>query len=131
VIFAFSVFSHLTERCTSSGSRVRPGAPARGSLIVTTRSGIHPRRAAIREQENDLTSVSNSTHRTVGARSALLGHPGCLERYDTGEYCCDPIGAGEDLPSANYGETAIPFAYVQRRWGRISASSSSSTPYPE
>lgn len=119
VIFAFSVFSHLTEEVhlqwLAEFARVlRPG----GSLIVTTRErDFILDCAAIREQENDLTSVSKFRRiGTVGARSAFLDTQGALERYDAGEYCCDPIGAGEDLPSATYGETAIPFAYVQRRW---------------
>jgi len=119
VIFAFSVFSHLTEDVhlqwlAEFARLIRPG----GSLIVTTRErGFILECAAIREQEQDLGAVSElRSIGTTSARSAFLDTQTALERYDAGEYCCDPIGAGKNLTSETYGETAIPLAYARRRW---------------
>jgi len=119
VIFAFSVFSHLTEDVhlqwlTEFARVLRPG----GSLIVTTRQrGFILECAAIREQEHDHSNLSElGGIGIVSARVTFLDTEGALERYDAGEYCCDPFDAGRQLTSATYGETAIPLAYARRRW---------------
>jgi len=119
LIFAFSVFSHLTEdvhlewieefaRLLHSG----------GTLVVTTRERDFILECArIRNEEPDPSLISPlRNYATMGARAAFLDTERYLHMYDEGEYCCDPTGAGDSLPSDAYGETCIPLAYAQRRW---------------
>jgi SAM-dependent methyltransferase len=119
VIFAFSVFSHLTEAVhlewIEEFSRLlRPG----GTLVVTTRERDFILECArIREAEPDPTKMDPlSNYATMGARAAFLDTQRYLDVYDAGEYCCDPTGAGHNLPPDAYGETCIPVAYVKRKW---------------
>jgi SAM-dependent methyltransferase len=119
VIFAFSVFSHLTEAVhlewIEEFSRLlRP----HGTLVVTTRERDFILECArIREAEPDPKKMDPlSNYATMGARAAFLDTKHYLDVYDAGEYCCDPTGAGDNLPPDTYGETCIPFAYVKRKW---------------
>jgi len=119
LIFAFSVFSHLTEDVhlqwiEEFARLLRSG----GTLVVTTRERDFILECAkIRNENPDPTKVSTLEHyATMGARPAFLDTEQYLHMYDEGEFCCDPTGAGEKLPPDAYGETCIPFVYAQRRW---------------
>ena len=119
LIFAFSVFSHLTEdvhlEWIEEFSRVlRPG----GTLVVTTRERDFILECArIRDAESDPSQIDPlRNYATMGARGAFLDTERSLDMYDAGEYCCDPTGAGQDLSPDAYGETCIPFAYAERAW---------------
>jgi SAM-dependent methyltransferase len=117
LIFAFSVFSHLTEDVHLTWIKefarmLRPG----GTLVVTTRERDFILECArLRDDEPD-TLDPLAHYATMGARGAFLDTERSLNRYDAGEYCCDATGAGDKLPSDAYGETCIPLAYAQRQW---------------
>lgn len=119
LVFAFSVFSHLTEEVhlewiEEFARLLRPG----GTLVVTTRQrGFILECASIRADEPDprkVTALAN--YATMGARGAFVDTERYLQIYDAGEYCCDPTGAGHNLPPDAYGETCIPLAYARRQW---------------
>ena len=119
LIFAFSVFSHLTEDVHLQWIKelarlLRSG----GTLVVTTRErGFIHECERIRTEEPDPGNISPLRNfATMGARSAFLDSKRYLDIYDAGEYCCDPTGAGNNLPPDAYGETCIPLAYAQRHW---------------
>ena len=111
LVFAFSVFSHLTEDTHLEwlgefARLLRKG----GTLVVTTRKrSFIPDCARIRAEE--VRSPVNT-----GAFVAFPDTEASLARYDAGDYCNDPIGGGDELPAETYGETCIPLAYAQRRW---------------
>jgi len=117
LIFAFSVFSHLTEDVHLEWIRefarlLRPG----GTLVVTTRErNFILECARLRDDEPDTLDLLEN-YATMGARGAFLDTERALSKYDAGEYCCDATGAGDKLPSDAYGETCIPLAYAQRQW---------------
>lgn len=117
LIFAFSVFSHLTEGLhlewiEEFARLLRRG----GTLVVTTRERDFILECArIRGEEPD-PSDPLTNYATMGARGAFLDTERALQGYDAGEYCCDPTGAGDNLPPDAYGETCIPLAYAQRQW---------------
>jgi len=119
LIFAFSVFSHLTEDVhlqwiEEFARLLRSG----GTLVVTTRERDFILECArIREAEPDPTKINPlRTHATMGARAAFLDTEHWLHIYDAGQFCCDPTGAGDSLPPDAYGETCIPLAYAQQQW---------------
>jgi SAM-dependent methyltransferase len=119
LIFAFSVFSHLTEQVhlewiEEFARLLRRG----GTLVVTTRKrDFILECASIRNEEPDPSSIDPlRDYATMGARAAFLDTERFLQIYDEDEYCCDPTGAGDDLPSDAYGETCIPLAYAQHQW---------------
>ena len=111
LIFAFSVFSHLTEETHQEwlaefARLLRSG----GTLVVTTRKrSFIPDCARIRAEE-ERTPVN------TGAFVAFEDTQKYLAMYDAGEYCNDPVGGGPDLPPSTYGETCIPLAYAEERW---------------
>jgi len=111
LIFAFSVFSHLSEEThlqwlEEFARLLRPG----GMLVVTTRKRrFIPECARIRSQE-ERTPVN------TGAFVAFRDTEKYLAMYDAGEYCNDPVGGGPNLPPSTYGETCIPLAYAVQRW---------------
>ena len=119
LIFAFSVFSHLTEAVhlewiEEFARLLTPG----GMLIVTTRERDFILQCArIREDEPDPTNLSSLANiASSGARRAFVDTERYLQIYDAGEYCCDPTGGGPNLPPDAFGETCIPLAYAKREW---------------
>ena len=119
LVFAYSVFSHLTESVhlewiEEFARLLKPG----GTLVVTTRERDFILECArIRAAEPDPTKLSSlANYASMGARGAFVDTERYLQIYDGGEYCCDATGAGDNLPPDAYGETCIPLAYAQRRW---------------
>jgi SAM-dependent methyltransferase len=111
LVFAFSVFSHLTEKTHLSwlsefARLLRPG----GVLVVTTRKRSFITDCARIRAEEERSPVN------TGAFVAFTDTAAALARYDAGEYCNDPVGGGDGLPEETYGETCIPLAYARRRW---------------
>jgi SAM-dependent methyltransferase len=117
VIYAYSVFSHLSETVHLAWLQdfhraLRPG----GLMVVTTR----PRRFVTRaERERAKRSAgAPDLKRATSASQAFADTDGWLERYDRGEFCHDATGGGPGLPDSFFGETLIPPAYVDRVWTR-------------
>lgn len=113
LIYAYSVFSHLSEdvhvQWLEEFARViRPG----GTLILTTRDRDFILECA-RQRAAGSTSLAAS-----GARSAFMETDRWLTAYDEGAFCYDAVGGGTDLPGEVYGESCIPEPYVQRVWAR-------------
>jgi SAM-dependent methyltransferase len=110
LIYAYSVFSHLSEeahdRWLDEFHRLlKPG----GILIVTTRQREFIEKCAwLRTPE----AVGAPSSHLVSAGAFLDGEE-ALQRYDAGEYCFSH--RGEDDPP-HFGETCIPRAYVARHW---------------
>ena len=111
LVYAFSVFSHLSEPVHEDWivelrRVVRPG----GLLIVTTRAREFIHRCAALRSDKQLASVPPSI------RASAASFPDTeesLKAYDRGEYCFTRHGSAGD-----WGDAAIPKGYVLSRWTR-------------
>jgi len=112
LIYAFSVFSHLSEPAHEEWlielrRLLRPG----GLLIATTRArDFIPYCVALRKDRR-LASLS------PGIRASALSFPNAAESlsaYDRGEYCFTRHPGEWDY----WGDAAIPKGYVMSRWTR-------------
>jgi cyclopropane fatty-acyl-phospholipid synthase-like methyltransferase len=115
LIYAYSVFSHLSEPCHASwimdfARILRPG----GIVIVSTWSREFIERCAEMRLEPDLDSRPEPYQRVAGAFSDM---DGVLEAYDAGRYCFDDVHKVYSL-SPHFGETCIPEQYVRERWAK-------------
>jgi len=114
LIYAYSVFSHLSEEAHWAWLRefrrlLRPG----GLLVVTTR----PRRFI--EWCAQVRAWSPLPAWAKGTAAAFPEARAWLARYDAGEYCHVATGGGEGLDASFFGETCIPETYVRRRWPEL------------
>lgn len=96
LIYAFSVFSHLSEPAADAWigefhRLLRPG----GILCVTTR---------------ERGFIVDNLIGKFEDRSFWLAE------YDSGKFCHEPTGGGGELETSFYGETAIPREYVISHW---------------
>jgi SAM-dependent methyltransferase len=113
-IFAYSVFSHLSEDNSDAWVRefqriLRPG----GIAFLTTR---HPSFFSYLQQlKKDRANLPDFAR---GAAAAFDDLPKYLDRYEKGEFCFDPMGSGGNGLTAVYGEAVIPPDYVRSRWGK-------------
>jgi len=113
LIYAYSVFSHLSEGAhvlwLEEFSRLlRPG----GLLVATTR----PREFILSCAE--IRARQEKRDWAQGAVLAFQDTESALQRYDRGEFLYEALGGGDVLDKSFYGETCIPLAYVQRNWSR-------------
>jgi hypothetical protein len=108
LIYAFSVFSHLSEEYANAWinylmSCLHPG----GSLVITTRG-------------HQFIEALKGMHRD-GADNYLtqkLPRPQEIEaRYAKGEFQFYPTGGGGELASGFYGETFIPRTCFEKKYG--------------
>ena len=114
VVYAYSVFSHLSEEAhlawLSEFRRVlKPG----GILVVTTRP---------REFILDCARMREAIDRpfwTAGPAMSFLDTNNALDRYDRGEFLFEPVGGGDVLAASFFGETCIPRRYVVEQWSRL------------
>ena len=114
VVYAYSVFSHLSEdahfRWLSEFKRVlKPG----GLLIATTR----PREfiLACRKARED-------GEERFWARGLLLAFQDtndALARYDQGQFLYEALGGGDVLDASFFGEACIPRPYAVANWPRF------------
>lgn len=101
LIYAYSVFSHLSEKSHRAWIEefhriLQPG----GFLIVTTRE---------RDFISNLAKPPYSLDMEINITEAL-------SNYDQGHYCYFPTGGGFVLDSEFYGEACIPETYVKNNW---------------
>jgi SAM-dependent methyltransferase len=106
LVYAFSVFSHLSEdmhhRWLAEIRRIlKPG----GLFLATTR-----RRDFIEQSVLDRLRRPLSRHPDAIA-GMFADTRGWLAAYDEGRYCYEPLPG-----MVGWGETCIPRAYVQREW---------------
>ncbi len=114
VVYAYSVFSHLSERAhlewLAEFKRIlRPG----GLLIATT----WPRDYILTCAE--LRAQRDRRYWVQGAKASFVDTEEALARYDHGEFLHEPVGGGDVLDPSFFGETCIPKGYVLNRWTRV------------
>jgi SAM-dependent methyltransferase len=117
LIYAYSVFSHLSEAAHLAWLEefrrvLKPG----GLLVVTTR----PREfilhcAAMREA---LRHQGEQPSWTAGTNMSFKNTAAALAQYDRGEFLFEPTGGGDVLDASFFGEACIPRRYVEQRWTR-------------
>ncbi len=111
LIFAYSVFSHLSEKAANAWinelARVtKPG----GHIIITTQGRTFIDFCNnIRER-----GATNGWEETL-ARS-FVDVTENHKQYDAGKFLYAPNGGGEALPGDIYGDALIPGKYVQQNW---------------
>ena len=108
VIYAFSVFSHLSENYLNAWvdyliTYLRPGA----RLVITTR-GHHFIDSLKRRHSEGIVDDLTKTLPNPEEVSA---------RYAKGEFQFYPTGGGGELHSDFYGETLIPRTYFEKKYG--------------
>ncbi len=111
VIYAYSVFSHLSEavhiQWIEEFSKIlKPG----GILIATThaRNFIEFCRS-LRGQTNDF-----DWHKALA--NSFIDTEQALADYDAGKFLYSPTGGGSVRDASFYGEAIVSPAYVQREW---------------
>lgn len=107
LIYAFSVFSHLSEDYFLSWIEylldlLRPG----GHLVFTTRGNEF------------LLQIEKLHHENIShyLTEKLPHYDEIRLRYDKGEFQFYPTGGGGELSSDFYGETIIPKSYMQQKF---------------
>ena len=111
LIYAYSVFSHLSEAAHLAwlDEFVRLLKP-RGLLIVTTRPRDFVTWCEQLRQSNEPGEWA------LGLKMAFPDAAAALRRYDGGEYIYHPLGGGDVLDASFFGETCIPREYVVQKW---------------
>ncbi len=107
LIYAYSVFSHLSERTANAWIQefnrlLRPG----GLLCLTTRPRAH---IEVWRKDHEQTIHSDSYSQMFADADADLA------RYDRGEFVFHP-GPNHELKAEHYGEAVIPEKYVLKHW---------------
>jgi 2-polyprenyl-3-methyl-5-hydroxy-6-metoxy-1,4-benzoquinol methylase len=118
LIYAYSVFSHLSEAAHLAWLEefrrvLKPG----GLLVVTTR----PREfilqcAAMREA---LRHQGEQPNWTAGTNMSFKNTEAALAQYDKGEFLFEPTGGGDELDASFFGEACIPRQYVIEHWPNV------------
>lgn len=114
VVYAYSVFSHLSEdahmRWLVEFKRLlRPG----GLLIATTR----PREFIVACQK-----AREEGEQRSWAQGLVVAFPDtseALARFDRGEFLYEAVGGGGVLDASFFGETCIPRQYVVANWTKF------------
>lgn len=113
MIYAYSVFSHLSEAAhlawLGEFKRIlRPG----GLLVATTR----PRDFILTCEQ--MRKAGEQRAWAQGTVMAFQDTAEALARYDRGEYLFEPMAGGDVLDASFFGETCIPRQYVVQNWAR-------------
>ena len=112
LVYAYSVFSHLSERAHRAWMDefhrvLKPG----GLVVLTTRDrGFIEYCASLRRSTDKLAAFA------TGAVASFRNSEQYLAAYDRGEFCHHPTGGGGVLADSFYGETCIPKQYVEKHW---------------
>jgi ubiquinone/menaquinone biosynthesis C-methylase UbiE len=114
LVYAYSVFSHLSERAhlewlTEFTRILKPG----GLAVLTTRP---------REFVLTCAAARAAGEQAAWAQGTVLAFKNTeevLARYDRGEYVFEPMSGGDVLDESFFGETCIPRRYVENHWTRL------------
>jgi lipopolysaccharide biosynthesis protein len=114
LIYAYSVFSHLSEQAHISWVEefhriLRPG----GFLAFTTQA----RRFLAWTQTLRNQAEEGLSNWELSLRGAFKETDRAIQDYDSGRFVFAATGGGEYRPSSFYGEAAIPEAWLRARWG--------------
>jgi SAM-dependent methyltransferase len=114
VIYAYSVFSHLSEEAhlawlAEFKRLLKPG----GLVIATTRPREFIQTCA---QAREAGEQAFWAHGTV---FSFKNTKDAFDRYDRGEFLYEPVGGGDVLDKSFFGETCIPQKYVAANWTRF------------
>jgi ubiquinone/menaquinone biosynthesis C-methylase UbiE len=112
-IFAYSVFSHLSEKCASDWIREFQRILKPGGVVMAT---VRPREVVLEfeymrnsPQHSQVNPISLASFRDV---------TNVLKAYDEGQYIFDSGTPTQDEHTF-FGETLIPEAYVQKYYSQI------------
>ena len=111
IIFAYSVFSHLSQDAADSwieefNRLLKPG----GIVVATTQArNFIDYCEQLRNQQPEFEWHEKLRRSFVDTQAAFAA-------YDRGEFLFSPTGGGESRPSSFYGEALIPSAYMQKHW---------------
>ena len=113
LIYAYSVFSHLSEPAHLAWLQEFSRLLRPGGLLVATTQARHfmDHVQAVKRKPPDT--------RSDWERSLCIGFPDATEvlaAYDRGEFVFAATGGGDHRPSSFYGEALIPRSYIERRW---------------
>jgi SAM-dependent methyltransferase len=113
LIYAYSVFSHLSESAHLAWLQEFSRLLRAGGLLVVTTQARH--------FMDHVQAVKNKAPeaRSDWERSLCVGFPDAAEvlaTYDRGDFVFASTGGGDHRPSSFYGEALIPKSYIERRW---------------
>jgi len=115
LIYAYSVFSHLSEDChlawAAEFARI---LKPRGTVCVTTQA-----RSLIQvceEYRSGKRAVVSEWHKVL---SKSFSEPDVAARYDAGELQYSPTGGGDELVKQTYGEAIVPKQFFEKRWSEF------------
>jgi SAM-dependent methyltransferase len=114
LVYAYSVFSHLSERAHLEWLAEFKRILKPGGLVVAT---TWPR-----EYIWTCARARQGGERPLWARGPVFSFTNtkdALARYDRGEFLHEPIGGGDVLDASFFGETCIPRTYVVKHWTRL------------
>jgi len=114
LVYAYSVFSHLSERAHLAWLHefkriLRPG----GLVVATTRPREFIQWCA------DLRANQDQQLWAKGPASSFTNTKEALARYDRGEFLYESVGGGDCLDPSFFGETCIPRRYVEENWTKL------------
>jgi len=117
IIFAYSVFSHLSsdmaEKWVKEFSRL---LKAGGILVATTRDATFIDVCEHYRLNPDLAAKSEYSRILSGCFAPANEYH---DKFKNGEYLFSPTGGGETRDNSFYGETMIPEKYVGDTWGKL------------
>lgn len=118
LIFAYSVFSHLSAPAADAWIEEFSRLLAPGGLLIVTTQGrdFVSYCQQIRDSIALTGTVQHPWHENLA--KAFVDSGACLRAYDQGEHLFSPTGGGDARPSTFYGEALVPRGHVERVWGQ-------------
>lgn len=114
LVYAFSVFSHLSEAAHKAWLAEFRRLLKPGGLAVLTTRDRHFIEFCGRVREEQKAKALDE--HLFGPALAFPDVAASLRAYDAGEFCYSGVGGGGVLDGSFYGETAIPEGYVRKHW---------------
>lgn len=115
LIYAYSVFSHLSEDChlawAAEFARI---LKPRGTVCLTTQA-----RSLIQvceEYRSGKRAVVSGWHKSL---YISFSEPDAADRYDAGEFLYSATGGGAELVKQVYGEAIVPKQFFEKRWSEF------------
>lgn len=119
LVFAFSVFSHLSEEYFINWTKyflsiLRPG----GHIVFTSRGDYFIKHLQKLHASEDTAPPNLAEH--IRRLKEMMPHPDEIQRlYEAGEFQFYPIGGSAELTPSFFGEAFIPEAYMKKHFGNV------------